>query len=189
MKSKLLQCFHDMHVLMCPWHACIYISMACTQPSRFIPLPSSLLIDLGSQRRCACRRLACCAAAMCCRDQVCVCSLWGRGGQKEFRGSVAETLDQSGCTFRGRCLHLGTMPRYLVWRVPFSGVSIQLLPPPQKNLRPQLAVKSRLHLPATSTAAVAATVNASQSQLTPREPKAPVSPRTAAGRVCCATCR
>jgi hypothetical protein len=28
---------------------------------------------------------------------------------------------------RGRCLHLGIMPCYLVWRVPFSGESIHFL--------------------------------------------------------------
>jgi hypothetical protein len=44
---------------------------------------------------------------------------------------MAEGLD-SGSTLRGRCLHLEIMPRYLVWRVPFSGESIHLLhnPPP-----------------------------------------------------------
>jgi hypothetical protein len=43
-----------------------------------------------------------------------------------FWGGMAETLDQSGSTPRGRCLHLGIMPLYLVWRVPFSGESIHL---------------------------------------------------------------
>jgi hypothetical protein len=32
-------------------------------------------------------------------------------------GGMAETLDQSGSTLGGRCLHLGIMPLYLVWRV------------------------------------------------------------------------
>jgi hypothetical protein len=45
---------------------------------------------------------------------------------QNFWGGVADTLGQSGCTLRGRCLHLGIMPRYLVWRVPFSGESIHL---------------------------------------------------------------
>jgi hypothetical protein len=46
--------------------------------------------------------------------------------KKSFWGGMAETLDQSGSTPRGRCLHLGIIPLYLVWRVPFSGESIHL---------------------------------------------------------------
>jgi hypothetical protein len=45
---------------------------------------------------------------------------------KQFWGGMAENLDQSGNTLKGRCLHLGIMPLYLVWGVPFSDESIHL---------------------------------------------------------------
>jgi hypothetical protein len=56
---------------------------------------------------------------------VCVCG-YALKNKKTFWGGMAETLDQSGSTLQGRCLHLGIMPLYLVWRVPFSGESIHL---------------------------------------------------------------
>jgi hypothetical protein len=58
-------------------------------------------------------------------------SWWSfRCGNNFLWGGVAETLDKSGCALRGRCLHLGIMPLHLVWRVPFSSVSIRCTTPP-----------------------------------------------------------
>jgi hypothetical protein len=87
------------------------------------------------------RGVSACVCRVCVGHGACLCTIletcvshgvamsvcvWVCAQIKSFWGVMAETLDQSRSTLWGRCLHLGIMPLYLVWRVPFSGESIHL---------------------------------------------------------------